>query len=120
MFAVPPWSAPPRVYESPARAPRAAGDLVSASLAQSGTELRLTVRLRARPADGDLCLRLRSAGLCVGPGLMRDGTPVGARVSIERGTVRVVFTPAAVDLPLGRFTWSVETSADRIPPTGAI
>src|SRR3954463_16333907 len=120
MFAVPPWSAPPRVYESPARAPSAAQDLVSASLRQSGTELRLTVRLRARPADGDLCLRLRSARLCVGPGLVRDGTPVGARVSIEHGTVRVVFTPAAVDLPLGRFTWSVETSGDRIPASGAI
>src|SRR3954466_12370685 len=120
MFAVPPWSAPPRVYESPARAPSAAQDLVSASLGQSGTELRLTVRLRARPADGDLCLRLRSARLCVGPGLVRAGTPGGARVSIEHGTVHVVFTPAAVDLPLGRFTWSVETSGDRIPATRAV
>src|SRR3954469_13165155 len=122
MFAVPPWSAPPRVYESPVRAPSAAQDLVSASLAQSGTELRLTVRLRARPADGDLCLRLREAKLCVGPGagLVRDGRRVDAHVSIEHGTVRAVFTPAAVDLPLGRFTWSVETSGDRIPARGAI
>src|SRR3954453_6298668 len=110
MFAVPPWIAPPRVYESPARAPAAAQDLVSASLGQSGTELRLTVKLSARPADGDLCLQLRTAGLCVGPGsqLRRDGTAVDARVAIERDTVRVVFTPAAADLPLGRFTWSVE------------
>src|SRR3954471_10892478 len=115
MFAVPPWSAPPRVYESPARASSAAQDLVSASLRQSGTEFRLTVRLRARPADGDLCLRLGTARLCVG-----DGSPAGARVSIERNTVHVVFTPAAVDLPLGRFTWSVETSGDRIPATGAV
>src|SRR3954468_951297 len=122
MFAVPPWSAPPRVYESPARAPSAAQDLVSASLGQSGTELRLTVRLRARPADGDLCLRLGEAALCVGPGpaLQRDDAPVPGRVSVERNTVRVVFTPAAADLPLGRFTWSVETSGDRIPAAGAI
>jgi SGNH domain (fused to AT3 domains) len=114
------FAEPPPVHRSPVRAPIAAQDLLSASLVQSGTELRLTVRLRARPADGDLCLRLRSARLCVGPGLVRDGSPVDARVSIERGTVRVVFTPAAVHLPLGRFTWSVETSADRIPATGAI
>src|SRR4051795_11245214 len=100
MFAVPPWSAPPRVYESPARAPSAAQDLVSASLGQSGTELRLTVKLRARPADGDLCLTLRSARFCVGPGLRRDGVAVDARVSIERNTVRVVFTPAAAELGL--------------------
>jgi hypothetical protein len=122
MFAAPPWIAPPRVYESPARAPAAAQDLVSASLGQSGTELRLTVKLSARPADGDLCLQLRTARLCVGPGseLRRDGTAVDARVAIERNTVRVVFTPAAADLPLGRFTWSVETSGDRIPAAGAI
>jgi hypothetical protein len=109
------FAAPPPVHHSPARAPIAAQDLLSASLGQSGTELRLTVRLRKRPADGDLCLRLNQARLCVG-----DGRPVGARVSIERNTVLVVFTPAAVDLPLGRFTWSVETSGDRIPATGAI
>jgi hypothetical protein len=111
---------PPPVHESPARAPIAAQDLVSASLGQTGTELRLTVKLSAPPAAGDLCLRLRSAKLCVGPGLVREGVPVPAKVSIVRDTVRVVFTPAAVDLPLGRFTWSVETSGDRIPAAGAI
>ncbi len=114
------FAEPPPVYESPAPAPTAPQDLVSASLGQSGTELRLTVRLRARPADGNLCLRLGTAKLCVGPGLVRDGRPVDARVAIERYTVRVVFTPAAVGLPLGRFTWSVETSGDRIPATGVI
>ena len=115
------FAEPPPVHHSPARAPVAAQDLLSASLGQSGTELRLTVRLRDRPADGDLCLRLRAARLCVGPGLQRDGAPVeGARVVIERNTVRVVFTPAAVKLPPGRFTWSVETSGDRIPGAGAI
>jgi hypothetical protein len=106
---------PPPIHESPARAPIAAQDLVSASLGQSGTELRLTVKLRAKPANGDLCLRLNDARLCVG-----DGSPPGARVSIERNTVRVVFTPAAVGLRLGRFTWSVETSGDRIPASGSI
>src|SRR3954454_13721914 len=114
------FAEPPPVHHSPVRAPIAAQDLVSASLGQSGTELRLTVRLRARPADGDLCLRLGTARLCLGPGLVRDGNPVGARVAIEKNTVRVVFTPAAVRLPLGRFTWSVETSGDRIPATGTI
>src|SRR4051794_24133230 len=109
------FAEPPPVHHSPVRAPIAAQDLVSASLGQSGTEFRLTMRLRARPADGDLCLRLNEARLCVG-----DGSPAGARVSIERNTVRVVFTPAAVELPLGRFTWSVETSGDRIPAVGAI
>src|SRR4051794_18316750 len=109
------FAEPPPVHHSPVRAPIAAQDLVSASLGQSGTEFRLTVRLRARPADGDLCLRLGTARLCVG-----DGSPAGTRVSIERNTVHVVFTPAAVDLPLGRFTWSVETSGDRIPAAGAI
>jgi hypothetical protein len=114
------FAEPPPVHHSPARAPIAAQDLVSASLGQTGTELRLTIKLSARPAGSDLCLRLRSARFCVGRGLVRDGSPVNARVSIERNTVRVVFTPAAVDLPLGRFTWSVETSGDRIPATGAI
>src|SRR3954447_8419470 len=109
------FAEPPPVHHSPVRAPIAAQDLVSASLGQSGTEFRLTVRLRARPADGDLCLRLGAARLCVG-----DGSPAGTRVSIERNTVHVVFTPAAVDLPLGRFTWLVETSGDRIPATGAV
>jgi hypothetical protein len=106
---------PPPVHHSPTRAPVAAQDLVTASLGQSGTELRLTVKLGARPADGDLCLRLNEARLCVG-----DGSLAGARVSIERNMVRVVFTPAAVKLPLGRFRWSVETSGDRIPATGAV
>lgn len=114
------FAEPPPVHHSPARAPIAAQDLVSASLGQDGTEFRLTVKLRGRPANGDLCLRLRAARLCVGPGLQRDGSPVDARVATEGNTVRVVFTPAAVDLPQGRFTWAVETSGDRIPPSGAI
>jgi hypothetical protein len=116
------FAEPPVVHHSPARAPVAAQDLVSASLGQDGTEFRLTVKLRARPADGDLCLRLRGARLCVGPGpkLTRDGAPVQARVDIKPTRVLVVFTPAAADLPLGRFTWAVETSGDRIPARGAI
>jgi hypothetical protein len=109
------FAEPPPVHHSPVRAPIAAQDLVSASLGQSGTEMRLIVRLRARPADGDLCLRLDEAKLCLG-----DRRPAGTTVSIKRNTVRVVFTPAAVDLPVGRFTWAVETGGDRIPASGAI
>jgi hypothetical protein len=65
---------------------------------------------------------LQEAKLCLGAGpvLQRDGQPVRARVSIDRNTLKATFTPAAVDLPLGPFTWSVQTSADRIPATGAI
>ena len=122
MFAQPPWRPDPPVHRSPVRAPIAAQDLVSASLGQSGTELRLTVRLRGRPVAGDLCVSLRAAKLCLGRGasLERDGHAVPARVSIARHTLRAVFTPAAVDLPVGRFTWSVETGGDRIPASGAI
>jgi hypothetical protein len=115
------FAEPPPVHTSPTVAPIAAQDLVSASLGQSGTELRLTVKLAAPPADGDLCLLLSGARLCVGGGgLQRDGVKLDARVAIEGKTVRVVFTPAAVELPLGRFTWSVATSGDRIPASGAI
>ena len=122
MFAEPPWTPAVQVHESVRAAPSGSADLLSASLGQDGTELRLTVKLRGRPLPGALCVRLATVPLCLdeGPVLQRDGVPVRASVTVRQNTLEAQFTPAAVGLEFGQFAWSVETAEDRIPVVGSI
>ena len=71
---------------------------------------------------GALCVRLAGEPLCLGdgPALEHAGRPVRATVTVRRNALEARFTPAAVGLALGPFSWAVETAEDRIPAVGAI
>jgi hypothetical protein len=136
MFAAPPpYLPPPTVVESPANATAGALDLASVSLGQLDTQFTLTVKTHAAFKATDftpartICLVLSTgARLCVvntpdGLALQNAAKPVPAFVEQpDDETLTATFTPAAAEVPLKAFTWSVEshwdTAADRAPQTG--
>src|SRR4051794_4744650 len=138
LAAPPPYLPPPTVVESSVNPAAGPLDLAQVSLGQLDTEFTLTIRTRAKFKAAQLtpartvCLNLSTgAKLCVvktGEGLALQRVapgpaPVAASVSQQDDTtLTATFTPAAAELPLGAFTWSVESywdaGSDRAPQTG--
>ncbi len=113
----------PHLWPDAADAPGDPLDLHAVSFGQRDTLLWLTVRTAgAIPADGRVCLVVRSRRFCVGAsGGVSPAIP-GAILERSAGTLRLVFHPRAARLALGRASWFVESEdpagTDRAPDAG--